>query len=282
MTTRKMYTVSRTHDSRKPKALLICPHGDAGESFLPLFPEYTDALDERLLRRYLAIEQDKGAKELTYKIAESVDAIVITMDYPRGLLDGGRVLEHCIRDVLPEEIMDKLKDRLLAIHQHTLHQLNELYAEINEADGLMLDIHTMASFNPKGGTFPILPDNMEAYMSQFCEAPRHVENLRVFDLITSDDEGHLLADEGLANRMREQLAKAGISYEENKPYAASKHYLMYPNLKKARGICFDVPKHMLSPLHKQPEDFLLESFTLDPRQVEAFADLVIGAVCTVI
>ena len=71
---------------------------------------------------YVKLEKDSGATELCHEIAKNLEAkgiasIVVELEYPRGILDGGRVLEKCIRDALPRDLGEQLNSRFLAIHQ---------------------------------------------------------------------------------------------------------------------------------------------------------------------
>ena len=277
MSKAKMFTEIHPPGGKTPKALLISPHGDDGQAFLDFFPEIKNDVDMDLFTSYLAIERDLGATELAYEIAKNIDAIVFTMDYPRGIIDGGRKLSHCLRRVLPARRQKELEEKFLAIHKCSLDRLKELYKLISDAGGIMLDIHTMASFSPENKTIPITSDNMKEYVGQFVGASRTKANQRRFDIITSDDDGNYLADPKVADALASALKKNWVSYEYNVPYAASKEFTMHQNLLASKGVCLDIPKHLLSKYHDRAEEFRLEAFEVDPARVSFFAQICLSA-----
>ncbi len=278
------------HASSPFRVMILSPHCSSGENFFKEFPEILK--HEKIIEKkeeflkYIELEKDSGTTELCHKIAEDLEAngigsIVIELDYPRAILDGGRVLEKCIRDALPRDLGEQLNSQFLAIHQKSLDRLLELYAVLNTNKGLILDVHTMASYCPmyKGTkqTKTISFDALDTYLRQYFGAPKEESNIRYFDLITSDVRGMELGDKKLKSHIEQELHEAGIPYMLNKPYAASDEFLMYPNLTHCRGLCFDIPKHSLSTYHADPEGFDLANIELDEGQLEIYAALMTRA-----
>lgn len=286
-----LFTETRYGPDLPIKALILCPHGDDGQAFLNHFPEMKAhpeiAKSWDLFQRYIAIEQDRGAPEVAHKIGQilgdqhQVPTMVLTTDYPRGILDGGRILDHCLRHALPVDLGKAWNPKGLALHKATIERIHHLYQNLNRQDGILLDVHTMASYSPsQEGTLittPISFDKMGEYLRQFVDAPKKPEFLRKFDVITADDDGHNLADEKLTNACTALLKEHNISFEMNIPYAASKAFMMYPSMSHCRGLCFDIPKHLLSKDAQRPEEFSLEGFAVDDAQVEFFGNLMAKA-----
>tara|TARA_B100001094_G_scaffold289124_1_gene305817 strand:+ start:732 stop:1640 length:909 start_codon:yes stop_codon:yes gene_type:complete len=289
VTTDQLFTAKRYGPKLPLAALIICPHGDPGDTLLKIFPELITGLsnaEQILLRRYLKIEQDRGSRELSDAIAKELldnglGAIVFSMNYPRGILDGGRVISHCIRDVLSSDKRKKLEKRFTKIHENSIGKLQTLYKEINQSQGYLIDVHTMASFSPGHpniGTQPVTPGTIANYIKQFTEATKCDEARRRFDLISCDEEGELLADTKLKSAFENELNKANIEIRHNYPYAAAKHFMMFPNLTSASGICFDIPKHLLSKEWEHPNKFDLENFDLCKNQIKMFASITTRAI----
>ena len=286
MTPTKLYTETTGRHDLPLKALIISPHGDGATTLLRNFPKIlpTQGPLQELFEAYLRLEQDIGATEICKEAAvileqAGVGTTVFTMDYPRGILDGGRTLEHCIRNVLPVTLSKELNPQFKKIHSTTIKRLQELYTTLNTNKGLLIDIHTMASFNPCSSdgnpvTQHITPHNLTEYVEQYAGAPRTLENLRSFDIITSDDDGKYLADSQLEKSLTKRLEQMGETYAYNHPYAASKHFMMYPNLTNTHGLCIDIPKHLLSKHHENPLDFAIEDFETCPKRIQRYGKII--------
>lgn len=278
--------VKETRYGENFRALILSPHGSEGTRFFELFPEIL--ADEQVAKQkesflaYVELEKDSGATELCHKIAQEllsqgVSSKVVELDYPRAIVDGGRILEKCLRNALPRDLEESLQSRFLDMHQKSLNRLLELYKELNQNNGLILDVHTMASFCPVNHgaklTKPISFETMESYKKQYINAPRDLDNLRYFDLITADTRGEELGDKKLKMNIEQMLIENNISYKMNKPYAASDEFLMYPNLTHCRGLCFDIPKHSLTKYHSHPENFDVSAIELDDGQLSLYASV---------
>ena len=139
----------------------------------------------------------------------------------------------------------------------------------------------MGSFTPmnngKKETFAVSFDNIRAYTDQFVKSPKTLENLRHFDLITSDTKGNELCDPTLKAHFEDQLKDSLIPYELNHPYAASEDFLMYPNLTNCKGICFDIPKHSMTEFHADPYRFSLENIQISHSQLNLYANVITKA-----
>lgn len=263
--------------------LLISPHGAGATDFLAAFPEI--AADPQLdaiwplFETYLAIERDVGADELTHAIAHGlarrydVPAHVLELNYPRAIIDGGRLLQHCLRPCLPTALFVRLKERFLALHAETLARVEALYAEVRRGTyTFLIDVHTMASFCPVDaeGTRAILPvsfPRLEDYVLQFLEARDHSYR-RSVDLITADDHGQRWADPLLIQEFQKALAADRFPQLENIPYCASAAFLSHLHIKSVPAISFDVPKHLLSSWAEDFTDYQLDDVPLAADKIE--------------
>ncbi len=269
--------------------LIVSPHSSQGNNFFNEYPQIFDHPEVKnksdVFKTYIKIESDFGAQELAHAIAKQVHergftCIVCELDYPRGLLDGGRQLDHCLREALPASVLDNHQEDWLQIHQNSLTVLDELYDRLNKSEGLLLDIHTMASFSPmkegKEHTFKETFDNLESYCQQFLQAPKTQENLRSIDIISQDGSGNEIGCNFLKNFLALGFREAGIDFVENHPYVAEPAFLMNRHLLNTRGIAIDVPKHMLANI-RRPQELNLDTIQLDENKIEGLARIIAKA-----
>ncbi|WP_141734290.1 N-formylglutamate amidohydrolase [Oligoflexus tunisiensis] len=275
------------------RVLLISPHGADAKDFLDAFPAIeSDALLQAvwpLFETYLAIERDVGADELAHAIAHNlarrydIPCQVICVNYPRAIIDGGRLMDHCLRACLPTALFVELKERFLELHQQTLRRVDELYASIRSgAARYLIDVHTMASFCPidGNGTRYILPvsfHRLEDYVNQFVEARDH-KYRRSIDLITGDDHGQRWADPRLVAEVQRALQAEGYPVVENFPYCASAAFLSGQHVRSVPSISLDVPKHLLSSWAEDFTDYQLDDVPLSPERIERLARCLAGAI----
>jgi hypothetical protein len=273
-----------TYEAGSPtRVLLISPHGADAKDFLEAFPAI--ALDARmqavwpLFETYLAIERDVGADELAHAIAHNlarhydITAQVLCLNYPRAIIDGGRVLDHCLRSCLPTQLFVALKEAFLDIQRRSLARVDELYAELRAGSiQYLIDVHTMASFCPVdgNGTRYILPvsfNRLEDYVTQFIEARDH-KYRRSIDLITADEHGQRMADARLVSEIQKALTAESYPQLENVPYCAAPAYLSAQHLKAVPSISLDVPKHILSSWADDFTDYQLDEVPLSAEKID--------------
>ena len=272
----------------QPKVLICSPHASIGERFFEKFPsilEHPEVIQKKeLFLKYVAIEADRGARELSHELArkltdQGIASLVLEMDYPRAIVDGGRVSEHCLRKALPEDLSEKLEPAFANMHHQTLEELSNIHKQINENNGIVIDMHTMASFSPvkdgKPFTEHVSFSSLESYVSQFTKAPHTA--LRQFDLITEDGQGNFIGDRLLAESLKNELEKARIEFKENDPYAALPAFLMHTHLSRCPAVAIDIPKHLIAKV-ENPIDFNLEDFELDNQKISAICEPVARAI----
>ena len=282
------------HTDRANLVTIVSPHGSHGSKFWDYVPEILKepAINENkeLFLRYLAIEKDTGANELAHAIAShfvSIDpsygANVIEFDYPRGIVDGGRILSHCIRDCLPAQLKAQLTPRLKSLHARSLAKLEGVYKELSSKKGLLLDIHTMAPYCPvdangKAKTIPVSFDTLAAYVQQFIDAQISESNRRTVDLIISDPSlTKAIADQDLQLALQGVFSSRGIDFCENHPYFAEEHFLMYQHFVNAKAVAIDVPKDRIARLKGKNEYFDLADFELDQKKIDHIAEAIASA-----
>ncbi|HYX31617.1 MAG TPA: hypothetical protein VE954_00795 [Oligoflexus sp.] len=275
------------------RVLLISPHGADAKDFLDAFPAI--AADPQmqsvwpLFETYLAIERDVGSDELTHAIAHNlarrydVPCHVVCMNYPRAIIDGGRLMDHCLRSCLPTALFVQLRDQFLELHRNTLQRAEQLYADLrSDRFRYLIDVHTMASFCPidaKGSRYilPVSFPRLEDYVNQFVEARDHSYR-RSVDLITADDHGQRLADSRLIAEFQHALRAQGYPQLENIPYCASTAYLSHQHMKSVPAISIDVPKHLVSSWSNDFTDYQLDDVPLSADKIEQLARCLAGAV----
>ncbi len=278
---------------RSPKIVLVSPHGADASDFLAAFPEIEADRQMQalwpLFMTYLGIERDVGADELGHAIAHSLarqydlSCHVIEINYPRGIVDGGRLMDHCLRSCLPTALFMHLKQEFFALHRATLVHMETIYRELKSRPGsMMIDVHTMASFCPVDGNgeryiLPVSFHRLEDYVTQFLEARNHSYR-RSLDLITADDQGRLLADPDLLRHVEQAFQRQGYPYLQNNPYCAAPAYLSHQHMQRVPGLSLDVPKHLLSSWAPDFTDYQLDEVPLDAQKIEALASCVAGAI----
>ncbi len=274
-----------TYQGSRP-GLMVCavPHGAGEEEFLAAFPEIEQHPDMQsiwpLFTTYLEIERDVGAGDLAHAIAHhcarltDVTTLVVDVSYPRGIIDGGRKMDHCLRGCLPTPLIKQLKPRFLALHQQTLDYTLSLYDRMRAVrTAYLLDVHTMASFCPvnDGGQkqiFPVSFQLLPSYVDQYLEAHNHAYQRKI-DLITADDQFQEMGDPRLTQVLQEALTADGYAWAMNDPYQAASAYLSHQHLSQTRALSLDVPKHLLATCAEDLSHYQLDDVTLDPLRIEA-------------
>ncbi len=245
--------------SRQDKSVVLTvPHGADAKDFFEFFPEFKADPELQkvwpIFETYLAIEQDLGASELAHAIAyellsRDVSAQVVELNYPRGIVDGGRLRDHCLRGCLPPHLAATFHEALLRVHDTSLTFMDRLYESV-KGEVFLLDVHTMASYCPvdergKKATFPVSFPRLEAYVNQYLNASNHAHQRKI-DLICADESGRKLADPRLLSAVSQSLHREGYVCLENEPYHAAPIYLSYQHMQKLPGLSIDIPKFLIS------------------------------------
>lgn len=253
------------------KVLLVVPHGASGfEVFFKRFPEILDHPEIRDLNgafeRFLAIEQDRGSSELSHSIARHLEKLVpdlgirvTELSYPRGILDGGRIVSHCLRPFLPNSLAGALNGAFIRIHEESVRTVLQQVKEVSDSGGCTLDIHTMASYSPTESLEKYNAwDHLVSYTRAFDQASQS-GTLRSFDMITADGHGEEIACSLLRQNLKSALEKE-FDLAFNDPYAAMKHFMMNVYMCQGPGIALDLPKHLLTT--ESPNQLDLATFKL--------------------
>lgn len=267
------------HAEGKRQAVLTVPHGASAREFLEHFPEIeADPQLQKvwpLFQSYLQIEQDFGATELAHSLAFEMQASygistrVVELNYPRGIVDGGRLRGHGLRSCLPTELFCRLQERFSEIHEDSLKYMDDLYKEFSKENCFLLDLHTMASYCPvdaagKKSTFPISFPRLEDYVNQYFNAQNHAF-ARKIDLICSDEKGRKLAHPVLLSAVARELYEAGYACLENEPYHAAPIYLSHQHMQMVPSLSIDVPKHLVA------SGVELDQLSLNPQGIQRLA-----------
>jgi hypothetical protein len=273
---------------KKPGLLaFVAPHGCGAEAFFEAFPQIPADPQMQavwpLFESYIEIERDVASVELAHALARrlayrlDISCVVLEVNYPRAIIDGGRLLDNCLRPCLPQALFASLRADFLAIHEQTLTYMDALYEKLKASPvGFLIDVHTMASFCPADpktgrGTFPVSFPRLEDYVDQFLNAREH-NFLRTLDLITEDEKGHRVADPILTKTISAALRSAGYAFAENEPYTACSNFLSYRHMTRSRAISIDVPKHFVASWREDLSDYVLSSVSIDAAKLDRLAD----------
>lgn len=265
---------------------LTVPHGAAADFFLTAFPEILEHSElcavQPLFMSYLALERDVGAADLAHAMAHEllrrydVSVLVVEVNYPRGIIDGGRKMDHCIRSCLPTALLSKLRADFEAIHRHTIAYMETLYARLkSEARGFLIDVHTMANFCPtdamgQRATIPVSFPRLEDYVEQFLQASDRTYQRKI-DLITSDAAGRELAAPQLRRAVAAALEEGGYPFAFNDPYVAEPAFLSHEHLSRVPALSIDVPKQLLCLPQTDGTEAPLDELSVDPDRVADLA-----------
>ena len=275
------------------RLLITVPHGSIGEVFFARYPHFWQSFAEpneiEAFYRYLRIEQDFGAKELAHRLAHWVNALmpqlgvlVLEKDYPRGILDGGRQISHCLRSMVPTSLMQNLETDLLQVHGSTLDVVRREIDVLNQQDGILIDLHTMAPYCPHfmQGEQNLQEhyDSLSDYLNHFLDPSfHHPDFKRDIDIITEDGSGNMIADQQLTLAFSSTLS-AHFPLAFNDPYAALPHFMMHEYLCSSKGIAIDIPKDLIS--QQVLPHFSLDRFDLCIQKVDRLARLMAESVQT--
>lgn len=266
--------------------VLVSPHSsDGSAAFWQICKSLKDTKNWPSYETYLAVEKDSGAWDLTLALANQLQSLgyqvlCIELAYPRGLLDGGRLLEHALRPVLDPEMSELLGPQLLQIHQLVLSFVSTIYHLINEQKARLIDIHSMASFDAQLANFTLDHENIEEYVAAYVNE-QDSQRQRGIDLIYRDASGKIIGSEALATSVRETYAAQNIVVAENEPYCAEKAYLMYQHMKNCPAIAIDYPKHEFVS-NRSLENLNLKKVQIDKKAITFHAKILAQALDTII
>ena len=283
---------SRYGNQNQLNVLIVDPHGADADHFLSEFPDVTDhplilGLG-KVFDEFLRIERDVGATELCHATAKALvtrqpnlGVEVFSMNYPRAILDGGRLFSHLIRAWVPDSLRQKHHDDWFGIHRETLAKLDQRYSQLRQSGGLLLDLHTMAPYSPthSDGTIKLMHaelGTLHRYVEDFINAPQTTLNRRDFDIITEDEHDKEIGCPQLSRHLIAELDELKTPWVFNQPYRAVSHFMMYHHLSHARGIACDLPKDLLVADQDQHK-FHLAKCTVDPEKVERYASAIAKA-----
>lgn len=252
-----MLTVSRYGISNEVDFLIIVPHAGEGSVFFRRFteikrhPEVVSRME--MFCDFIKLEQDLGATVMAHKIARALSKIhprmgitLLEIDYPRGLLDGGRQMSHCIRPFLPADLLEGLRDDFNHTHLSCLDKIRSYLRLLVKNRGFFIDLHTMASHDPifaKGPTQTFDWASMDEYIEGYRLGEQHGKQ-RIIDFIKRDDDGVIIADRKISECLEERF-RGQYPFADSNPYRASKHFMMNEYMRSAPGIAIDFPKDLI-------------------------------------
>lgn len=283
---------------------LVSQHDGPSNPFLQAFPEVIKGCpaDEETLRKFLSIERDTGANELSHQTAKQIQdtnskimVVVFEVLYPRGILDSNRRdfanwptpepinplrEETCIavRNIFdPKKTERSFIRTIRIINADTIAKLLEMVKETRQSEGFFADLHTMGPREPNAQASPShriseTPDNIPDYNDAWTN-PSKLLGERAVDIITRDTDDRIVTHATLARILRKNLQREGIPVHFNKPYRTAPGILSTKLLETCPGLLTDIPKHYVA---KGTADEVAENLwnlELDPQKIEQLAKI---------
>lgn len=260
----------RTH---KPHVVLLCPHDADASAFLHFNKEIVDAceVDRQTLLHFCAVERDAGSSQLAEMVGEMLaehgfHTKVIKVTTPRGIVDANRIPEKAIRHIFDHEKHAELKEKLLKLHSHIIHDIQEALAKVRKG-GVYIDIHTMSPFDPSTNEGPAeavieSPDTVVGYIQKYTHP---TGDKRPLDIITSsvvgDEEIDYITSPTLSELLFEHFNKRNIEAAYNKPY------FVVPFVQTHRHVVRLQSQDVHSAIVDIPKDILVrnEFYSLEPQ-----------------
>lgn len=281
-----MLSETKYNPEKPTKFIVVDPHGADFSNFLNLHPEIQEHAEVQrnidLFKKYLSIERDLGATDLAHSLAQKIaissgnGVEVLSIEYPRGLLDGGREENFAVRCALPKSLLQKYSPQWTKLHLETIKRVeNKIIA--SDQDCLVVDVHTMSKYDflrfvdgkpiSESVTWECLGD----YVKAFTDAR---ETTRPFNILCRDESNQFTSCPKIVDRLKEQLAAEAVRFEEDVPYRIMKRYRSHTYLNIRRGIAIDLPKTFIS---KDQESYRLEHLEVDEKKVKYWGQLLANA-----
>ena len=281
-----MLSETKYNPERPTKFIVLDPHGADFSSFLTLHPEILEheevQRDMGLFKKYLSIERDLGATDLAHSLAQKISSAsgngveVLSIEYPRGLLDGGRDENFAVRCALPASLLEKYSSSWAKLHLETIKRIeNKISASAQ--DCLVIDVHTMSKYDylrvvdGRPISERVSWESLGDYVKAFTDAR---ERLRPFNILCRDEFGEYTSCPKIVERLKEQLAAEAVSFEEDVPYRIMKRYRSHTYLNIRRGIAIDLPKTFIS---KEQPTYRLEHLEVDEEKIHYWGQLLANA-----
>ncbi len=274
-----------------PNCVVLCAHGDDGQAFQQAYPEILEgcAGNEDLFARYMAIEYDFAATELSHAIADAISAAaefmvdVVEARLPRAVIDAARVPEASVRNVFARGVSEASTDLLRSLHRNAIATAHKTVRSLHPAAGVFLDIHTMAPYSPavvpasKSRAIQETPESLRAYVHAYVKGDGRHRNI---DLITRTSDGERVADMHLVEALSHCLTLVGLRFDLNEPYTSDNDLIAAQLMRERRGITIDFPKDMFC--YCDTTRFSFFEATIDESKLQHVARPVASAIVEVL
>lgn len=242
-------------------AVILCQHGDDGTDFFKRKEEAIQSLsnhDPALLQAYLAIEQDVGSSELAHAIANSLvgmsserfSVVVLDVPLPRAFIDANRVREHALRPVFDYAGREDIAASFLRQYDHETSSIASTLRQLS-SQGVVLDIHSMAPYSPQvnqvdgAHAVELSPTTLDRYVRAYTDPAMRGERCNI-DIVTSLEDGSIIADHVLAAECARQFDQSGIHYRFNHPYHTNEKVMTTRYMHRHHTLAVDVPKDYIA------------------------------------
>ena len=281
-----MLSETKYNSEATTKFIILDPHGADFSRFLAMHPEILEHSEIQkeldLFRRYLSIERDLGATELAHAIAQKIATAsesgveVLSIEYPRGLLDGGRDENYAMRYALPKSLLEKYSPEWTRLHSATIKKIEDKIITSHQ-DCLVIDVHTMSKYeflrfvDGKPISETAAWEHLGEYVKAFTEA---TDSPRPFNILCRDETDQFTSCPKMVGRLKEKLLAESVRFEEDVPYRIMKRYRSHTYLNMRRGIAIDLPKTFIA---KDQESYKLEHLEIDHEKVKYWGELLANA-----
>ena len=281
-----------TEENLKFDFLLTCPHSQVGKKFIENnYPEILKLvkLKKEDFYRYLKIECDFGTHQLAHKIAKklkekfNLNTLVIEPNFPRSVLDAGRLYPNCIRNIINYDEHSSLKERLTNLYNKYMEKLCHIVAIAKTYNAIGIDLHTMSTYSPNVVQYRYAeaivetPETLNKYINLFLKSHLDGEK-RETELFTGDHKNGIYANQKLLDNLSNEFKKQDIKIQYDKPYILAEHLVAHYLVSELGTVCIDLLKDFLSKKTTDDTDYDLSNLEIDENKLELMANIFANAV----
>ncbi|MEM8720381.1 MAG: hypothetical protein AAGE84_13935 [Cyanobacteria bacterium P01_G01_bin.39] len=233
--------------------VVLCQHGFNGKEFSENFPDFFLPLNRyqpELASKFLELEHDYGATDLTFKIAdllkEKLNLIVVTINCDRAIMDANRMEDYCITPFIHKNLPKKTIDQIKTLNIFARDTVLSILEKTFKPQGYIIDIHSMWPFNVNINYENI--NDINQFISEFT-SPKNKGTRRGINFITHNSKGELIANKSLSVFVEQELSKKGYLVKYNEPFYMLPIRSNYIYFRKYKGLAIDIPRNLLGKIN---------------------------------
>ncbi len=275
---------SKTIDLGDVKHLIINPHGSIEVPPVRGLEQFLSRHDSESIRRYLAVERDLAASELSAALAEQVpNTLSIGFRVNRGIIDPNRTVRHALRNIISNAPKD-VRAELLARHKRALAAVDEIFGKLNPGVKVSL-VHTTEPFDEADQKVHELDLSNPSKLKRFLEVRTNVGKghgpVIPVCFITGKGDGPTRDDSAVREALQARLKAKGIILSEDNPYHTDVKRHKTSHYMRARPgyvNAVDWPRDMLGTGEIEDGTFSLTESVADSKKVENVAAMFAEAI----